>query len=86
MTSFSSFLILLLLIRPILHLLPKRLKKTLSCLNLTCQLAHLAPTYAAVMALATIGTHEALDAIDRYLHPFLPLYTFIHQGPLCTSF
>ncbi len=30
------------------------------------QLAHLAPTYAAVMALACIGTPEAYDAIDRY--------------------
>ena len=30
------------------------------------QLAHLAPTYAAVLALCTIGTEEAYNAIDRY--------------------
>ena len=29
------------------------------------QVPHLAPTYAAVAALVTIGTPEALDAIDR---------------------
>ncbi|XP_065845362.1 protein farnesyltransferase subunit beta-like [Oscarella lobularis] len=29
------------------------------------QLAHLAPTYAAVLALCTIGTEEAYNAIDR---------------------
>ena len=29
------------------------------------QLAHLAPTYAAVAALVTLGSPEALDSIDR---------------------
>lgn len=29
------------------------------------QMAHLAPSYAAVMAIATIGTKEAFDVIDR---------------------
>ena len=30
------------------------------------QYPHLAPTYAAVLALCIIGTQEAYDAIDRY--------------------
>ena len=30
------------------------------------QLPHLAPTYAAVLALCTIGTKEAYSAIDRF--------------------
>ena len=29
------------------------------------QLPHLAPTYAAVLTLCTIGTHEAYTVIDR---------------------
>ena len=29
------------------------------------QLPHLAPTYASVMALCTIGTEEAFNAINR---------------------
>ena len=31
------------------------------------QYPHLAPTYAAVLALCIIGTQEAYDAIDRYI-------------------
>lgn len=35
------------------------------------QLAHCAPTYAAVLALCTVGTSEALSSIDRFgLHDF----------------
>jgi hypothetical protein len=29
-------------------------------------MAHLAPTYASVLTLATVGTPEALASIDRY--------------------
>lgn len=32
------------------------------------QLAHLAPTYAAVSALLTLGGQEALGSIDRCVH------------------
>jgi len=31
-----------------------------------CQLAHLAPTYAAVSALLTLGGQEALNSINRW--------------------
>ena len=31
------------------------------------QLAHLAPTYAAVLSLCILGTQEAFDCIDRYV-------------------
>ena len=30
------------------------------------QMSHLAPTYAAVLALCTLGSKEAYDVIDRY--------------------
>lgn len=31
------------------------------------QVAHLAPTYAAVLSLCILGTQEAYDCIDRYV-------------------
>lgn len=44
------------------------------------QAPHLAPTYAAINALATIGTREAFDVIDRAsLHSFLVSMKVSHQ-------
>ena len=39
------------------------------------QLAHLAPTYAAVLSLCTLGTQEAYDCIDRYVSVVIAMYT-----------
>ena len=37
----------------------------LECLGGPYQMPHLAPTYAAVLALCSLGTEEAYQAIDR---------------------
>jgi len=37
------------------------------------QLSHLAPTYASVNALMCVGTQEAFESIDRFVHAIRPM-------------